>query len=230
MAKKYSRIVRKIAQTLVYFNVRPTYWESVIDPTLQEYVQQPVELPEIIERALKGETIKKSRVEQLEKYEEEYFNEFIPLREKAQRLQEMIKLENENTWFSKLCKEIVRTNDLKKKLWAAEQEVHDLKYERNRDQNYFEDFGAAKEDVISEQQTQIAKQNDTIDDFIEENLNLHHELILQRDCNRMAHEVVHIVNEWHKPAEQIEPPKCLKPLDALNWSGRYVSAVDWSWN
>lgn len=125
---------------------------------------------------------------------------------------------------------LVKVNDLKRKLWAAEQEVHDLKYElerRNKEHEYVE----RRQDELIEQfsftnfdlNKKISDQDELIDDFIEENLNLHHELILQRDCNRMAHEVVRIVNELHAPPEQIDPPKCLGTLDAMTWSARIVS-------
>lgn len=136
-------------------------------------------------------------------------------------------------WYEQILRSIdaiVKIDNLKNKLWAAEQEIHDLKYElerRNKEHEYVE----RNQDQLIEQfsftnfdlNAEIDSQNEIIDDLIEEGLNTHHELILQRDCNRMAHEVVRIVNDLNKPAEQIDPPKCLKPADALRWTHTYVA-------
>lgn len=77
---------------------------------------------------------------------------------------------------------------------------------------------------IATQLETITKQNDIIDDFIEENLNLHHELILQRDCNRMAHEVVQLANELNKPSGKIDVPAGVSPQDALKFHQAAINA------
>jgi hypothetical protein len=71
--------------------------------------------------------------------------------------------------------------------------------------------------VLAGAADKIENQNATIDAFIEENLNLHHELILQRDCNRIAHEVVQLATELNKPEEKIDVPAGVSPMDALKF-------------
>lgn len=52
--KKYSRLVRKITQTLIGWNVRPFVTNYVIDPKTQDQVAQDVPIADIIERALRS--------------------------------------------------------------------------------------------------------------------------------------------------------------------------------
>lgn len=118
-------------------------------------------------------------------------------------------------WFDVAVENLVKTSKLKNQLWAAEQEVHDLKYELERQRENAVEVCDILTANNKQLRNKIDSQNSIIDDFIEENLNLHHELILQRDCNRMAHEVVQLANELHKPGDKIDVPAGVSPQDAL---------------
>ena len=181
-------------------------------------------------------TIKKSRVEQLEKYEEEYFNEFIPLLEKTQRLQEVLTFANEriaqldeeaNFLARHAVKAAIQREEFRNKLWAAEQEVHDLKYDLSRVKDdckakvkSWYDFALQESRRASDERNSFrdkAKQDEAvIDDLIEENLDLHFELNLAREIPKMAATVVQFAEDALNRAVN-------EKIDAINlvshWSG-----------
>jgi ABC-type antimicrobial peptide transport system ATPase subunit len=65
MAKKYSRVVRKLAATLIGWNVPWHFRQRVCGNVGEEDSYQDVQLVDIIERTLQGETISKREVENM---------------------------------------------------------------------------------------------------------------------------------------------------------------------
>jgi hypothetical protein len=231
MPKKYSRVVRKLTHILAAWDIPTTLYQSVIGPG-DEYVREPHGLADIIERALEGETIKKSEYEHLKRVEKGYSSAVGII---SGQLDEIQKSKEESDvwhlWFNwstdKRIEDQIKIHKYKDKLWSAEQEVHDLKSvveqaadrltERNETVarllhngiNLAAELRGQRENANSI----ILDRESIIDDLIEENLNLHHKLILEKDCNRMAEQVVQLADE-------------IEPRDVLKWADYNVKYTD----
>lgn len=185
MEKKYSRVVRKLTQALIGWNLPAFLVHYPIDIVSQGSVRTEVPLADAIKWALKGETIKKSEVERLQ-----------AKAALTDLLQSKLTIENENCARLQKAEQVLerevgmwcrfavqyanKTSDLKDQLWAAEQEIHDLKK------------------IVETEHQDIQKLTNWVLDLL-------------------------IPLTIAGAPEQIEIPRYLKPLDALEFQYRQVA-------
>lgn len=110
-----------------------------------------------------------------------------------------------------------KVENLRTKLWDAEQEIHDLKQYVEKCDNLR--FAAEKQSKEFQEALQILAQQ-------------HVNLMVDYLKLVNATQVVHIANkdaanaqqqEDKQEPEQITPPPCLKPLDAMKWNEQVVT-------
>jgi hypothetical protein len=143
-------------------------------------------------------SIKRSEYEHLKRIEKEYYKNF--------------------DFYSYLTEQ-----DLRDKLWTAEQEIHDLKEQAERNDREFTEYSDSAQSEITGLLAEIVY---LTDDFVEE-CEQHDELKKQYS-ELLGVKVVQLVNELNNVPEELNPPDCLKPLEALEWNaGTFYSTPDY---
>lgn len=173
----------KIAQTISKHLHSKPYW------ALSEAF-----LSEQIDEAIKGKTISTKEIARLQEGEQILASAIDAnndlLRTNSELRAEVKQLDSLGLWACKLATgAICKEEEFRNKLWDAEQEIHDLKREREIEREIGQEvYGRA-----------LALEN--------------------WNC-------LQVVTQEIKPdpaPEQIMPPPCLKPLDAMRWNEQVVT-------
>lgn len=197
-----SKLARKIAQLLVAH-------ECVLAYKIPN-------LLDIIDRTIKDQSISKKEVARLQENERILGsaiganNDLLQTNSDLKR--ELAITDREADCLAKwLVAEKFKTEKLKAKLWNAEQEIHDLKYEREKQNEYVEHL-------------EITNRTLCISPFL---WKWGWESVPTPElkiCSNPSH-----IHDWWSGPEcdtPLIPPPCLKPLDAMKWSEQTMFASE----
>jgi len=165
---------------------------------------------DVIDMAIQGKTISVKEVARLQATEQILAHDLIRTRAEIVDLT----LRNEQlqrhisfwlTFVGEATKcALARIEEFKSKLWDAEQEIHDLKYALEKE----------SEKLQKEQEQNRALTRENLELFVE------NRLVWQTPDDIWFWEWDRSATEY--ASEQITPPPCLKPNDAVTWSNKRV--------
>lgn len=113
-------------------------------------------------------TIKRSEVEHLRRIEKDYYSAFdLVTVDKLESARDYW-LNESWDWEQAAIKASVRNQDLKDKLWAAEQEIHDLKHDLEREKNENDRVTDEWEQLVAGQDKDINDLSNWVIDLLQE--------------------------------------------------------------
>jgi hypothetical protein len=176
---------------------------------------------EVIDRAIQGKTISAKEVARLQE-NESCFGSCVEanndlLRTNTQ-LREAVEYQAEwkKYWAGWYGRTETKAEKFRNKLWDAEQEVHDLKYELGKHRE-------TATNLLCEEEKEISRLRKEIERLQKTGTTLASYIILKLD----DWDANQFIKQEHPLAtsEQITPPPCLKPLDAMKWNESVVTGT-----